>query len=124
MKLHLTQAGNKNLITGYGPDWIEIAHLRYSQSLLVLPDQIIPNWEVHHPDLLTEKHFETIATLKPEIVLLGTGAKLQFPHPRLWRLLTDSRIGMECMDTGAACRTYNILMAEGRYVAAAVIIQG
>ena len=61
--------------------------------------------------------------MQPEVVLLGTGAKLRFPHPRLTRLLSDARIGIEVMDLQAACRTYNILMAEERKVAAALLFR-
>ncbi|MDP2247911.1 MAG: Mth938-like domain-containing protein, partial [Nitrosomonadales bacterium] len=70
---------------------------------------------------LTVEHFEKIAELKPEVVLLGTGNKHRFIHPRLTAPLTALGISVECMDTAAACRTYNILMAEGRHVAAALI---
>ncbi len=63
-----------------------------------------------------------LAELKPEVVLLGTGTRLRFPHPRLTRALTDAGIGVEVMDTPAACRTFNILAAEGRKVLAAVIL--
>ena len=123
MKLHLTQAEDKNLISGYGQGWVQIAQTRHQHSLLVLPNQIIPEWGTSTAGALTEAHFEAIAALNPEIVLLGTGSKIQFPHPRLWHCLVNAGIGMECMDTGAACRTYNILMAEGRHVAAALILQ-
>lgn len=122
MKLHLTTSEDKHLISGYGSDWVQIAQLRHKKSLLVLPEQIITDWGSNNISNLTEEHFENIAALKPEVVLLGTGARLCFPHPRLWRCLADAGIGMECMDTGAACRTYNILMAEGRRVAAALIL--
>lgn len=124
MKLHLTTSEDKHLISGYGSGWVQIAQTRHQKSLLVLPDQIITDWGSSKVSDLSESHFESIATLKPEVVLLGTGDKIQFPHPRLWRCLTDAGIGMECMDTGAACRTYNILMAEGRHVAAALILAG
>lgn len=127
MKLHLTNSEGNNLITGYHIDsnasWVEITHARHSCSVLVLPGKIITDWDATTVATLTEAHFEKIAALKPEIVLLGTGAKIRFPHPRLWRSLADLGIGMECMDTGAACRTYNILMSEGRHVAAALMLQ-
>jgi len=60
--------------------------------------------------------------LQPDIVVLGTGASLRFPHPRLTRALLEQRIGLEVMDTAAACRTFNILAAEGRRVAAALML--
>jgi uncharacterized protein len=70
---------------------------------------------------LSEDHFSRLVLLKPEMVLLGTGTKLRFPHPRLSRALVQARIGLDVMDTGAACRTYNILMAEGRGVLALLL---
>lgn len=122
MKLHLTTPEGNNLISSYGSGWIEVAQTRYQQSLLVMPNRIVTDWEAASTALLSETHFESIAALKPEVVLLGTGSKINFPHPRLWRSLTDAGIGLECMDTGGACRTYNILMAEGRHVIAALIL--
>jgi len=73
-------------------------------------------------DALTESDFAALAALKPEVALFGSGATMRFPHPRLTRALTEARIGLEVMDTPAACRTYNILAAEGRRVAAAILV--
>lgn len=122
MKLHLTRAAGNQLITGYGEGWVEINEKRYQHSLIVLPNQLITDWPAADFDSLTETHFERIAQLAPELVLLGTGATHRFIHPRLGRPLLDIGVGLECMDTAAACRTYNILMAEGRHVAAALIL--
>lgn len=122
MKLHLTRAAGSQLITGYGPGWVEINETRYQHSLIVLPNQLVTDWPASDFASLAEAHFERIAQLAPELVLLGTGATHRFIHPRLGRPLLDIGVGLECMDTAAACRTYNILMAEGRHVAAALII--
>jgi len=127
MKLHLTKAPGNQLITGYGAGWIQVNELRYTQSLIVLPELVITDWDVQAFGDLTEVHFEklieaTSGSVKLEVLLLGTGEKHQFIHPKLSRALIDAGIGIECMDTAAACRTYNILMAEGRNVAAALII--
>jgi uncharacterized protein len=121
MKLHLTQAAGNQLITGYGEGWVEVNAVRYEQSLVVLPAMLVTDWVVKDFDALTAEHFERIAELKPEVVLLGTGKTHRFIHPKLTRALTEIGISVECMDTAAACRTYNILMAEGRHVAAALI---
>lgn len=123
MKLHLTHAAGNQLITGYGEYWVEINLARHSKSLIVLPDRLITDWEVLDFGSLTTAHFEQLALLKPEVVLLGTGEAQHFIHPALGCALTDAGIGIECMSTAAACRTYNFLMAEGRHVAAALIIQ-
>jgi uncharacterized protein len=122
MKLHLTHAEGNQLITGYGPGWVEVNSARYEQSLVVLPTMVITDWQVKDFDSLTPAHFERLAELKPEVVLLGTGATHRFIHPKLAKALTETGVSVECMDTAAACRTYNILMAEGRHVAAAIII--
>lgn len=122
MKLHLTQAEGNQLVTGYGTGWVEINGTRYSQSLIVLPNLLIPDWPVGDFVSLSEDSFRRLLELKPEVVLLGTGEKHRFLHPRISRELTAANISLESMDTAAACRTYNILMAEGRHVAAALIL--
>ena len=121
MKLHLTQAAGNQLITGYGEGWVEVNAVRYKQSLVVLPAMLVTDWLVKDFDSLTAEHFERIAALKPEVVLLETGKTLRFIHPKLTRVLTEIGVSVECMDTAAACRTYNILMAEGRHVATALL---
>ena len=122
MKLHLTQAAGQNLFTAYGEDYVQINQQRYETSLIVMPEQLITDWPPRTLDQLTEEHFAHIATLQPEIVLLGTGNMLRFPHPRLSQALAKAQIGFEVMDTFAAARTYNILMGEGRRVAAALLL--
>ncbi len=122
MKLHLTTAENNNLITAYGADYIEINKQRYPHNLIVTPEALIHDWEAVNFAELNNKHFEKIADLNPEVVLLGTGATHLFLHPKHYRSLTDNGIALECMSTAAACRTYNILMSEGRTVTAALIL--
>jgi uncharacterized protein len=127
MKLHLTQAAGNQLITGYGDGWVAVNTVRYDRSLIVLPERVIEDWDGIDSkgldfDSLTVAHFERIAELKPEVVLLGTGKTHRFIHPRLTAPLTAMGVSVECMDTAAACRTYNILMAEGRQVAAGLIL--
>ncbi len=122
MKLHLTQQAGQNLITAYGEGYLMVNQQRFERSLIVLPDKLIADWPPHSLDDLTEAHYAFLATLTPEIVLLGTGKQLHFPHPRLSAVLAQARIGFEVMDTFAAARTYNILMGEGRRVAAALLL--
>ena len=126
MKLHLTTAQSHNLITGYGLDnnaqFIEINNQRYITSLIVMPDQLILDWAVTDFASLTQAHFAEINDLKPEVVLLGTGEKHQFLHPKISQQLTNKGVAIECMTTAAACRTYNFLISEGRAVAAALLI--
>lgn len=127
MKLHLTQSDGNHLITAYAEDYIEINRHRYNNSLLVMANKLIPDWSSSPDqpvafDHLTEKNFEEIAALKPEVVLLGSGKTHRFLHPRTYYPLTQQGIPLECMTTAAACRTYNILMSEGRNVAAVLLL--
>ena len=122
MKLHLTQQAGQNLFTAYGAGYVMVNQQRFETSLIVLPDKLINDWPPRSLDDLTEVHFAYLAALDAEIVLLGTGNMLRFPHPRLSSPLTQARIGFEVMDTFAAARTYNILMGEGRRVAAALLL--
>ena len=122
MKLQLETHEGRNVFTGYGAHYVVVNHVRYETHLIVLPDSIILDWNVMGFAGLTEQHFEHLVGLKPEIVLLGTGPTLRFPSPALTRCLTASHIGLEVMDTRAACRTYNILSAEGRRVLAALLV--
>ncbi len=96
---------------------------RYQQSLIILTDRI-ESWEPETFEQLTAEHFDFLLSLQPEMVLFGTGTTLRFPNPSLTKTLIASKIGVEVMDTRAVCRTYNILTAEGRRVAAALLIQG
>ncbi len=122
MKLHLTTAENHHLITGYDANFIEVNKQRYVQSLIVTPEQLILDWQVPDFASLNETEFRKIAELSAEVVLLGTGKKHQFLHPKTYQILTQQGTPLECMTTAAACRTYNILMSEGRNVVAALII--
>lgn len=122
MKFHLATTDGNYLITGYDQGWVEINRQRYSQNLILLPDQLMADWDASDIASIRAEHFEKIATLKPDVVLLGTGERHQFIHPKLSRALTEIGVSLECMSTHAACRTYNILMAEGRHVAAALLL--
>ena len=121
MKLHSSRPNALNTVTAYGEGWIEINAVRHAGALLVLPESPVRPWPAERFEALSVEHFEAIAALEPEVVLLGTGRVQRFPHPRLTTALSSRRIGIEAMDTGAACRTYNILMSEGRKVLAALL---
>lgn len=122
VKLHLAAPSDQNLLTGYGPGFVAVNRMRVETSVIVLPERLIEPWEVADFAGLAPEHFEFLAGLGVDIVLLGTGARLRFPAPSMARALAERRIGLEAMDTGAACRTYNILVQEGRRVAAALIV--
>jgi len=123
MELHLTQPDGHNLITGYGDDYIEVNKQRYSQAVVVMAEHLTLDWPASSFDALTEAHFNALLPLEPDVVLLGTGRKHYFAHPKLIAKLAEKNIAVECMTTDAACRTYNILMNEGRHVAAALLLE-
>ena len=123
MKLQLASQPGLLVFTGYGAGYVAISQQRYERSLVLMPDRVIEDaWQPDGFNDLTARHFEFLATLATEIVLLGTGDTLRFPPPALTACLRTARIGLEIMDTRAACRTYNILVAESRSVAAAILL--
>ena len=122
VKLHLANPGDTKLFTAHGAGHVMVNGERFDHSIVVLAEEVRNDWAVAGFEALAEAHFSYFIALKPDVLLLGTGATQRFPHPRLYRTLTDARIGVECMDTPAACRTYNILVAEGRRVIAAILI--
>ncbi|MFO1200740.1 MAG: Mth938-like domain-containing protein [Burkholderiaceae bacterium] len=121
MKFHL-QTPTSNLVTGSGPGWVRIGQDEYRENLLLLPDAVVAGWAPGGFDALAESDFAALLAHRPEIVLLGTGERQRFVHPRLLAPLAAARIGVDAMDTRAACRTFNILVAEDRRVAAALIV--
>lgn len=123
LKLHQDPSNALNTVTGYGPDYVDINLQRHETSVIVLPGAPVAEWPVASFDALTPELFAMLLEPQPEVVIFGSGARLRFPHPRLTAQLTAQRIGVETMDFQAACRTYNILMAEGRKVAAALLIE-
>ena len=122
MKIHLESGMGQNLIRAYAPGRITINEEVYTTSLIVTPRQVVTEWPPASFADLSAGHFEIIARLQPEVVILGTGARLQFPAPSLTRSLVEAGIGLEVMDTGAACRTFNFLMSDGRRVLAALLM--
>jgi uncharacterized protein len=122
VKLHATLPGGVNAITGYGEGYVMVNGARLDSSVVVLPERIEP-WAVKTFDELSTEDFIFLRDLNAEIVLLGTGARQRFPHPRYGAELAKAGIGLEVMDLQAACRTYNILVAEQRKVAAALLIE-
>ncbi|MEJ2699077.1 MAG: Mth938-like domain-containing protein [Desulfuromonadales bacterium] len=108
-------------IDSYSRDGLVISETRYTGSVIVMPDSIIDDWPPRCFADLAVQHVQTLADLGPEILLLGTGARLRFPEQHILAPLTFGNIGYEIMDTGAACRAYNFLSAEGRRVVAALL---
>jgi uncharacterized protein len=123
MKLYADSRPTFHVVTSLGPGYVAVDTQRYERSLLLQPDRIDPTWGPANPDLLTAAHLAPLAGIGCDVVLLGTGDRQRFPGPAILQPLIDARIGVEVMDTQAACRTYNILVAEGRKVAAALIVE-
>jgi uncharacterized protein len=121
VKFHL-QTPAANVIAATGADWIRIGETEYKQNLVVTPDSVTAGWAPAGFAALTERDFSGLLQFAPEIVLLGTGATQRLPHPRLLQGLHAARVGVEAMDTRAACRTFNILIAEDRRVVAALVL--
>ncbi|MEO8304087.1 MAG: Mth938-like domain-containing protein [Betaproteobacteria bacterium] len=121
MKFHLS-IHNGNVVTGLGPGWVRIGATEYRENLVLTPEAIATGWAASGFEGLAESDFAALLPHKPEVVLFGAGPSIRFPHPRLTRALTDARVGIEVMDTPAACRTFNILAAEGRGVVAALLL--
>ena len=122
MKFERDPADGRNTFTGYGAGYVEVNGKRYSSSLVVSGERLVIDWPATSVDSLAADHLAAILELKPEIAILGTGATFRFPDPARLAALHQARIGVEVMDTPAACRTYNILLAEGRGVVAALIV--
>ncbi len=110
-------------IRAYGDGIITVNENVYQKSLIISAQTLITDWPPQSFQELTEKDWAPVLDLKPELVLLGTGRQFKMPHPSLLAPLYLKKIGVESMDTGAACRTYTALIAEGRNVVAALIIQ-
>ncbi|EKD55485.1 MAG: hypothetical protein ACD_60C00005G0012 [uncultured bacterium] len=109
-------------IHAYQPGSIQLNDITYKKSMIVTPAKLIECWPPQYFKELAREHFDMIGELRPAILLIGTGKTLQFPDITLYGRLINEGIGIEIMDTAAACRTYNALTAENRNVAAALII--
>jgi uncharacterized protein len=121
VKFHLATTDG-NMVTGVGPGWVRIGAIEYRDSLVLTPAAVATGWAPAGFAGLAEADFAHLLSHKPEVVLFGGGSVIRFPHPRLTRALTQARVGLEAMDTPAACRTFNILAAEGRAVVAALLL--
>jgi uncharacterized protein len=122
MKLHLMRGAGLQLFSGYGAGFVAVNNVRYETCVVVSPQAVI-EWRVSGFEALTAADFGFIESMKPEIMILGTGTAQRFPRPELTRALAAGGVGVEVMDSRAACRTYNILATEGRKVLAAVVVE-
>ncbi len=120
MKLSLATPPNRAAFTGYGLGFIAVNGNVYCSPLLVTPEGTVVDWTVNSLATLTAEAIEQLLEYAPEIIILGTGATQLFPDASALRRTYETGVGMEIMDTPAACRTYNILNAEERKVLAAM----
>jgi len=122
MKFHLIQSDNKNLITGYDLNWVEVNQVRHQSSLIMAPDQLLLEWSVKTIKDINENSFEAIKSLDIEIILLGTGNTQEHLESRLLEHFSKKNIAIESMSNQSACRTYNILANEERKVLLALML--
>lgn len=121
MKIQLETGFGQNVIRAYEPGRVTVNQQVYTRSLIITPERV-DDWPPETFAALASAHFEALAALEAEVVIIGTGARQRFPDAELLAPLVRAGIGYEVMDTGAACRTYNILMSDGRRVVAALLM--
>ncbi|MDO9094586.1 MAG: Mth938-like domain-containing protein [Rubrivivax sp.] len=122
MKFQPDTLDGVNVITRLEPGRLWVASTPFAHSVLVPWVGEVQDWQATGFGDLAAAHFERIGAFKPEVVIFGSGPRIRFAPPALMRSLIEQRIGVETMDTGAACRTYNVLVSEGRSVVAALLI--
>ena len=123
MKLHAERIEGTNAIARHGPDGVLVNGIHYTHSVVVPWTGLVAAWPVTRFEDLAADHFKVLAEQTPELVIFGSGARLRFPPASVLRPLIERRIGVETMDTAAACRTYNVLLSEGRTVVAALLFE-
>jgi uncharacterized protein len=123
VKMQADRIEGTNAIARHGADGVIVNNIEYRASVVVPWQGQVASWQASRFEDLTEAHFRTLADLRPELVVFGSGSRIRFPRPALLRPLIDARIGIETMDSPAACRTYNVLLAEGRSVVAALLFE-
>jgi uncharacterized protein len=122
MKLH-SDHSDVQLVTGYGPGWVSVDKKEHRGNLLIGASGFLRPWNCSGFSDLNPQHFDALAQLNAELIIFGSGDKIRFVHPAWLQSLMQKRIGFETMDTHAACRTYNVLAAEGRNVIAALLLE-
>ena len=122
MKFHLIQSDNKNLITGYDLNWVEVNQERHQTSLIITPNQLLLEWPVKTIKDIKENSFDAIESFNIEIILLGTGNIQEHLEPKMLEFFSKKNMAVECMNNQSACRTYNILANEERKVLLALML--
>jgi len=122
VKLHLHTSEGANAISGHGDGYVAVNGARIEHAVIVTANRIIDPWPVAAPLAPTFEEFAILLGLQPELIVFGSGANFKFPAPQVMARFSQAGIGFEVMDTPAACRTYNVLMSEGRHVVAALLV--
>jgi uncharacterized protein len=122
MKFSEADIGGGHRIQGYAPGRIVIDGTSYTTGLILTPERILSGWGPASAAELGEDHIGALVALDPQVIIIGTGARQVFPAPAVYAAAMRCGVGVEVMDTGAACRTYNIVMAEGRKVVAGLMV--
>jgi uncharacterized protein len=122
MKMALDNASGVNTIKRYEPGRVQIKERSFTRSLIVLPHRLIADWHPENVHALRTADLDPILEHRPEVLIVGTGETQVFPDPAAFTGLMDLGIGFEVMDNAAACRTYNILLAEDRRAALALLL--
>jgi len=123
MKFTLEGSSRVNLVRAYSRAELRIGDEHVRSSCIVSADRLITNWPPARFEALQPEHLEAIFELEPEVVLLGTGEHQRFPPAGIRAVFATRRVGLEVMDLGAACRTYNILVQEERHAVAALFLE-
>lgn len=123
MKMQAERIEGQNAIARHAADGVVVNGVEHRSSVVVPWHGEVADWPVNSFETLTAEHFERVAALRPEIVIFGSGTRLRFPPTAAMRVLIEQRIGFETMDVAAAARTYNVLLAEGRRVVAALLFE-
>lgn len=123
MQFTLETPSQVNVVRAYSRSELRIGETRVRTSCIVTADRLITDWTPHCIEALTPEHLAQVLELEPQVVLLGTGPHQRFPPAAIRSLLAERGVGLEVMDLGAACRTFNILVQEERRVAAALFLE-
>ncbi len=122
MKFSEDYTSGSYIIRAFSDNRIEINNTVYENSLVISKHQLNDNWGISHVDQISHKTWQGLIKDRPEVIIIGTGTRLIFPHPSSYAPAIEQGIGVEFMDSGAACRTYNVLLSEDRHVIAGIIL--
>jgi len=122
MKFSEDYAIGTNVIRAFTETTIDVNNMSYSRSLVVGNNLLLDDWGISHIEEMTQENWLTLLKHKPEVILIGTGTSLVFPHPSSYACAIAAGVGVEFMDSAAACRTYNVLVSEDRSVIAGIIL--